>query len=280
MKKTALICLVILISQVITAQEIEENTGQNDANAVAKKLADPNAVLGSFAFPIDYINYNGSLPDASSQNAFKLSFQPSLPYPLGPGTNLFLRPLIPIIVSQPVFNGSGFNNVGVELGDIGFDLAIGHTWPSKWLTLVGIAGSAPSATLATLSARQWTLGPELVVGKTTKWGFFGLLAAQSWGLSGAPDKDLSITGGQYFYTINLKNAWQIQAQPLYSYNHNGSSGNKLTLPLGTGVAKTIIAGKMPLKFSLQYWYYIESPDNFGPEHQIRFSIIPVIPLPW
>lgn len=263
-----------------TAQETQENGDQNDADAVAKKLANPNAVLGFFSLPIDYTHFNGDLPGAGSQNAFRISLQPSLPKPLGTGTNLFVRPLIPLIVTQPVFEGSGFDSVGAELGDIGFDVAVGHTWPSKWLTLVGMVGSAPSATLPILGARQWTLGPEVFVGKTTKWGFFGVLATQSWGLSSSPDKDFSVTGGQYFYTVNLGNAWQIQAQPTYSYNHNGASGNKLALPLGTGLAKTLILGKMPLKLGLQYWYYVESPDSFGPQHQIRFSISPVIPLPW
>ncbi len=278
MKKHLLLFTMLLIGNYGTGQESEENGDPNDANAVAKELANPNAVLGFFALPIDYISYTGSLPYASSQNAFKINFQPSLPYPLGPRTNLFLRPLVPIFIKQPVFDGSSFRDVGVELGDIGYDLAVGHTWPSKWLTLLGIVGSAPSATLASLGARQWTIGPELVVGKTTKWGFVGVLVSNSWGLRDS--KEVNITGGQYFYTINLKNAWQIQAQPTYSYNHNGTSGNQFTFPIGTGLAKTIIAGKMPLKFGLQYWYYIESHDSFGPKHQIRFSIIPVIPLPW
>ena len=58
------------------------------------------------------------------------------------------------------------------------------------------------------------------------------------------------------------------------------SDDAWTLPVGIGVSKTIIAGKMPLKFSLQYWHYIETPDTFGPDYQVRFQIAPVVPLPW
>lgn len=256
------------------AQESESS----DANEVAKKLANPNAVLGSMAFPIDYITYNGSLPGADAQSAFKISFQPSLPYPIAKGTNIFLRPLVPIIIKQPVFDGANFQNEGVDLGDIGFDLAIGKTWESKWLTLVGIVATAPTATKNNLGANQWSLGPEFFVGKTMDWGFLGVLVNQAWGLQDS--KQLSVTGGQYFYTVHLKNAWQIQAQPTFSYNYNAASGNKLSLPLATGLAKTFIFGSMPIKFSIQYWYYVASPDNFGAQHQFRFSIIPVIPLPW
>lgn len=76
------------------------------------------------------------------------------------------------------------------------------------------------------------------------------------------------------------NAWQIQGQPTFTYNHEAESGNRLTLPLGVGVAKTKIFGNTPWKFSVQYWHYVEKPDNFGPDFQIRFQVGPVVPLPW
>jgi len=35
-----------------------------------------------------------------------------------------------------------------------------------------------------------------------------------------------------------------------------------------------------LKLFAQYRNYVKSPDAFGPEHLIRFSIAPVVKLPW
>ena len=46
------------------------------------------------------------------------------------------------------------------------------------------------------------------------------------------------------------------------------------------LAKTLIFGGRPWKFGIQYWYFIESPDAFGPDYQIRFSVSPVVKLPW
>jgi len=60
----------------------------------------------------------------------------------------------------------------------------------------------------------------------------------------------------------------------------GTDGNKFTFPIGTGVTKVTHFGKLPIKFNLQYWYYVASPDSFGPQQQIRLSIVPVINLPW
>jgi hypothetical protein len=90
----------------------------------------------------------------------------------------------------------------------------------------------------------------------------------------------SITAGQYFYVVNLKNAWQITGQPTWAYNHEAEEGSKLTFPIGTGVNKVVSFGKLPVKISLQYWYYVAQPEAFGPQHQIRLQIAPVIPLPW
>ena len=68
--------------------------------------------------------------------------------------------------------------------------------------------------------------------------------------------------------------------PTFSYNHNAPDGDELTFPLGIGVSKTVVWGGKPWKLNLQYWKYIEKPDDFGPDFQIRFTATPVIPLPW
>ena len=292
--------LFILSSTQVWAQDTQTE-GANSAHEAAKKLADPNATIGQLSIPIDYIHYNGDLTGASSQNAFKLSFQPSLPYAVKPGQNIFFRPLIPFIITQPTITDNGsFKNEGVSLGDIGFDLAYGISFPSKWMTVFGVAGSAPTASKKELGSGRWMLGPELFGGKVTNWGSIGVLVTQTWSLNKNkvaaqtnpnnfifvnevpyPESNtLSITSGQYMYTVNLKNAWQIQSQPVYTYNHKAAKGSKFTLPLGTGVSKTVMAGNMPLKFNLQYWYYVARADIFGPQHQVRLQIVPVIKLPW
>ena len=138
----------------------------------------------------------------------------------------------------------------------------------------------PTATDDNLGSNRWLMGPELVLGKVGKWGSFYTLFFHSWSVSGNEEGNMSALGGQYFYTINLKNAWQIQGQPVFAYNHKATEGNKFTFPLGTGISKTVMIGNMPIKFGVQYWYYVASPDSFGKQSQIRFLITPVVPLPW
>lgn len=300
-----IICIVLLhlfmSFLVVNAQDTGDSDKQDSDEELAKKLANPNATLGQMLFPIDYVNYGGDIPNAN-QNGFVLSFQPSLPIPISQGVNLYVRPLIPIFLSQPIPNGMGdFENKGA-FGNISADVAIGKSWPSKWITLAGVFAGFPTASNKALRSSQVTIGPEIMVAKLTNWGVFGLMVSQAIGV-GSPDnpdvssfnifthdafaaanssnsKNASVTAGQYFYTVNLSKGWQITASPTYSYNYNGTKGNKLNLPLGTGVQKVLKFGKMPVRMGLQYWYYVASLDTFGPRHQVRFTFAPVVPLPW
>lgn len=109
---------------------------------------------------------------------------------------------------------------------------------------------------------------------------FTVLPDNMWLANAGVRQTASVTAGQYFYVVNLKNAWQITGQPTWAYNHEALEGNKLTFPIATGVNKVIRFGNTPVKVSLQYWYYLASPDAFGPKHQIRLQIAPVVKLPW
>ena len=269
--------------EVITADTApggEGGLGAPSASEVAAALSNPNTTMGTMSTLIDLIAYDGDLPDAGSQRAFRATFQPSMPSPLSPSTNLFVRPLIPIIFSQDVPTADGFESKGINLGDIAFDALLAKTLSGGFVVGGGVVGTFPTATDDALGLDQWLLGPEFMAAKVSKWGVLGLLVTHQWDVAGGDGDGTSITGGQYFYTINLKNGWQINGSPVYSYNHNASSGNAWSFPIAVGAAKTTIIGGRPWKFNLQYWHYVVAPDTFGPNNQIRIGISPVVALPW
>jgi hypothetical protein len=262
-----------LLSATVVAEE-------RSADEIAAELANPNTVLGSMNFNLDYTTYKGNLPGASDQSALRLTFQPSLPYPIEKGVNFFLRPAVPIIIKQDVPFSGGFEEKGVELGDISFDAALGKSYPSGLILVAGVVGTLPTATDDSFGLDQWLLGPEVAVAKVAKWGVLGLLVTHQWDVAGEDSFSTNITGGQYFYTFNLSDGWQISSSPTFSYNHEAQSGQEWTLPVGVGVSKTMILGGRPWKFAFQYWNYVEQPDPFGPDWQIRLTVTPVVPLPW
>jgi len=252
------------------------------ADEIAAELANPNNALGTLTLNVDTKWYGGDRRGADDQNSLSLLFQPAFPYPLAPGTNLFVRPAIPFIVRQPLPTADGFASEGSAIGDIGFDVAVGKGFTNGWLVIGGMIGSLPTATNDHLGLQRTLLGPELLVAKMTKHWVFGVLVNQSWNVTHRddPDADTSVTGGQYFITLKLQKGWQVKSSPLYSYDRNATSGNRWSFPVGGGVAKTKIFGKVPWKFEAQYWYYAVAPDYFGSRHQFRISISPVVPLPW
>jgi hypothetical protein len=262
------------------AEEDAGGLGSPSAAEIAAALSDPNTNMGSMNFQFDYIAYQGDIPGAGDATAQRMLFQPSLPYKLSDTTNLFIRPAVPVIFNQdvPVRTG-GFNSEGVDLGDISFDASLGKTLPGGFVVLGGLAGTLPTATNNKLGLDQWLLGPEAALAIVRPWGVVGALVSHQWDVAGDND-DTSITGGQYFYAFNLGGGWQINGSPTFSYNHEAPSDDKWTLPLAVGVSRTVILAGRPWKFGVQYWHYLETPDTFGPDDQIRFSVSPVVKLPW
>ena len=158
---------VALVLVTVAASAQDKSTADKSNAEIAHELANPNNSLGALNLPIDYISYKGDLPGAGSQDSWRATFQPVLPYPLAKGVNLFFRPAFPFLKDQPVpqFDDgfAGFDGSDWELGDISFDLAIGRTFPSKFVMVGGLAGSLDTASDDDVELGQTLLGPELAV---------------------------------------------------------------------------------------------------------------------
>jgi len=271
---------LILLSLPFAALAQEEPASMDD---VARELANPTNALGKLSTNFDFTLFDGDLPDASDQSSSVLFFQPALPVRLDNGKNFFARPGFPIIFDTPYFGGTEWEGVGVELGDIGYDLGYGGTVGSSGLIMLGgVVGTIPSATDDRIGRNQWSIGPEFLVGKLTGWGALGILFTHQWDFASTEDDaaTVNLTSGQYLYTWLLKNGWGIGAGPQWSYNWEAASGEAFTLPLAVGVNKTRPVFGRPWKFAAEAWYYVASPDTFGPQWQFRFNITPVVSLPW
>jgi hypothetical protein len=250
---------------------------------VARELANPTNALGKLRTNFDFTVYDGSLPGAGDQSSSVLFFQPALPVPLENGMNFFARPGFPIVFDQPVFNGIGFDGVGTELGDIGYDLGSGGVvGDASVILLGGVVGTIPTATDDRLGRAQWSIGPEFLIGKLSGWGALGILITHQWDFASTDDRaaPVNLTSGQYFYTYLLRGGWAIGAGPQWSYNWEADSDDVFTLPLATGVNRTMPLFGRPWKFAPEAWYFVASPDAFGADWQFRFNVTPVVPLPW
>jgi len=252
------------------------------AEEMAQKLANPTNPIMTIGNNFDYVTFQGDLPGAEEESSFRYLFQTVFPFKLADGKGtVFFRPAVPIFFNEPVPDGlGGFSSEGTDLGDIGFDLSYGQTSKSGWLYGGGVIGTLPTATNDQLGKDKWALGPEVLFGKVAKWGVVMGLFTHQWDVAGSGDAKINNSALTYIYAFSLGGGWQVAASPVITYDHEAASDNKLSLPLGIGIAKTSVIKGRPWKFQLQYWNYVETNDAFGPEHLIRLAISPVVSAPW
>ena len=292
MKTLASLLACLLFALVVTAPAVAEDSASAapehkeahhgmSADEVAKELANPNTPLASLTFKNQYRWYKGDLPNADDQSNYTLLFQPVFPFTLEPTASggkpiIFLRPAIPLVVDQPVFNAEkpDFDDT-TAMGDIGFDIGYGVTEKSGLLWAFGAIGTLPTATDEDVAGKQLRLGPEAVIAQFGKKSLFALFPKHQWDVTGWSDSG-------YFSTseIQVVAKWlpgkgiSIGSSPIMDYDWKA---NQWTIPLNLTASKTSMIGKMPVKWEIELNYYVEQPDPFGPEWMIGLNITPVVP---
>ena len=90
----------------------------------------------------------------------------------------------------------------------------------------------------------------------------------------------SLTAVQVYFSYGLGNGWQVISNPKIEYDWEGASGNRWSVPLGLGVSKTFRPRKAPLKIDLELQNYVKSPEAFGPEWLLKFTVTPAFKNPF
>lgn len=191
MKKIPILLLLFIccLATQLNAQEKEANQ-EKSVDEVARELANPNNSLATLRFKNQFRWYKGDLNNADEQSNYTLLFQPVFPFTMQPTAsggkaNLFVRPAIPIMFDQPVFDvrKADFDDV-TAMGDIEFDVAYGVTEKSGFLWALGMVGTLPTATDSDVAGKQWRLGPEALFAKFEKWGLYGIFPHHQWDVTG------------------------------------------------------------------------------------------------
>jgi hypothetical protein len=281
MKKIFILLLLIIccLATLVNAQEKGEQQ-EKSVDEVARELANPNGSLATLRFKNQFRWYKGDLNNADDQSNYTLLFQPVFPFIMKPPArggkaNFFVRPAIPIMFDQPVFDvrKADFDEVNA-MGDIGFDVAYGVTEKNGLLWALGMVGTLPTATDSDVAGKQWRLGPEALRAKFEKWGLYGIFPSHQWNVTGWDDESYSNTQIQLFYKYLPGGGWSIGSTPIMDYNWETSDW---TIPLQMIVSRTVMAGKMPVKLEAELNYYVAQPDPFGPEWMLGINIGPVVP---
>jgi hypothetical protein len=275
-------------SQSLQSHEHSSNvTHQSSKEDIARQLSNPVSLLWSINLQNNWTFNKGKLSNGKYKDFYKFDFQPVLPFLLTEKIKVINRLDLPILGGKPVFSPGkmGFDNDS-GLGDITFfSLFSPNTKPTKgkpYEIIMGIGPTFifPSATKDSLGQGKWQFGPTGVLGYLDKNWVIAALVQQWWSYAGDSDRDkTSQMAIQYFVWRMLPGAWQVgTGTPTINIDWKApDNDDKVNLPIGLAIGKTITIGKMPLKIELQGSYSVVNEDTFGERWNIQLILTPVIP---
>lgn len=245
------------------------------ADEIAKELANPNTPLANVSLKIKHTSFEGDISGADDQDQTEIKFQPSLPFPLENGDLIIFRPLIQATIDKPMFDPAESDNFSEDsgFGDFGYDLVYGTVnKETGGVTAFGVVGAIPIGE-DDFTTDRWTLGPSTLLGKISKTRVYGLFARHQWDFAGSGDADISITNLQPIYVHLPGGGWSITTAPDMVYDHETEDW---TIPVNLSTSKTTIINGRPWQFAVEADYFVEQPDEFGPDWSVQFTVTPVM----
>lgn len=261
-------------------------TEHGSLGQVGAKLSNPLSDVWALYTEFDFTFNGGNANQGDDKFGSLMNFQPIMPIPLyGEGDDawkVIFRPAVPIQFAAPRPDGVNNTNYDAGLADILMPLPIAPPLANKNIIFgIGPGITLPTASKVQLGRRQWQMGPVGVFGYKTK-DFVAVLFPQYYfGVGGRGDQGSNIENASnmnllYVLNINLPKAWQVGFNPVITYDHKASRGNKWNVPVGILVAKTTKIGKMPVKIQFGAEYSVVSQDDFGKRALFKVNVIPVI----
>jgi len=260
----------------LTSKDLESAHKKPTEAEIAEAINNPLSSLWLLFGQNDTKWYGGDAPD-SGQVWNTTLIEPVMPMQLTDQWKMILRPVIPIVSNKLP---AGLSDRETGLGDIILWSAF-----SKQYTPPNIFGFGPTVMMDTatediLGTGKWSAGPmALAFHVGDKW-IYGVVAQHWWSFAGDDNReDVCLTDLQYVlrYRVNAKT--NIGFGPNIQANWKEDSHNTWTVPVGLGGDTLVKIGPLPVKIGFEAYYNVISPDNFGPEWQLRLMFVPVIGAP-
>ena len=215
----------------------QTQTSGEDAQALAKKLANPISSLISVPFQN---NFDFGMGADKHGFRYTMNFQPVIPIALNKDWNVISRTIVPVIAQHNVADsGSQFG-----LGDTvqSFFFSPNKSEPLIWG--VGPVLLIPTGTDEVLGTQKFGIGPTVVVLKQQKKWTGGLLFNHIWSVAGKESRgDVSSTFLQPFLSYTTKTAWTFTLNTESTYDWKAKSW---AVPIHLQVTKLVKVGKQPI----------------------------------
>ena len=273
--------LLLIAASLAGAQETEGEGGLPSLEEIDRQLNNPLSKTWALTLQDNIGIQEGDLVDGSTWNNL-LFFQPMLPVPVSEKLMFSGRPVFPLVTSPNVdFTTGETEGHTTGLGDIQLLTLLGPDKADGWVWGAGATFKFPTASDPILGQGKYQAGPAVMLlnmGRPWVYGFI----FQHWSSFAGDDQsqDTSFTDFQYIIRYMLPKVWSVGAGPSITYDHEAESGDRLTVPVGLGVTKTVRVGKLPMKLRAEVHYSVVRPDSYGEVWNIRLQITPVIKSPF
>jgi len=256
---------------VASASWAQESGGAPDAEALAKKLANPISDMVSIPFQFNWDQGVGP----NDEPRFVLNIQPVVPFKISEKWNLIARWILPY-VGQPVLTTGGESASGFS--DIVFSTFFSPRESKGAIWGVGPVLALPTTTDPLLGSGKWSAGPTFVILKQSGPWTYGALANHLWSIADATDAPRSDVDQSYvqpFLAHGWKNGATLTLSSESSANWEASS-DKWTVPVIVQLSKITRLGPFPFSVGGGLGYYVEKPQD-GPEWKLRMAFTVILP---
>lgn len=243
----------------------------DDSVELATQLANPLAKLISIPVQGNYNSGYGPLEDGEQ---VLTNLQPVIPFSLNEDWNIISRTILPIVWQTDMFPGAG-TQFGLGNTTQSFFLSPaktvnGITWG------VGPVLYVPTATDELLGPDTFGAGPTAVALWQGSGWTIGMLANQIWSITGDEEDEINASYLQPFLSYTTKDAWTFTLNTESTYNW---IEDEWSVPVNFVVSKLVrIDGKLPVSFFGGVRYWVDTPEDVGPEGWgARFGFTVLLP---
>nr|MBL0722060.1 hypothetical protein [Sulfurovaceae bacterium] len=207
-------------------------------------------------------------PNDSTQNI--LNIQPVWPIELSDDWILITRTIMPIVSSPSILTGPENGRID-GIGDTVFTGFLSPNNSNDITWGVGPIVLLPTATEDVLGQDTWAAGlSAIMIAMPGKWVLGGLIS-NMWSVGGG-DADINLLTVQPFINYNLEDGWYLLSAPIITANWEKDSDHRWTVPVGAGVGKVFKISGQAINAQLTVFNNVVTPDDYGPEWQIRSQI--------
>jgi hypothetical protein len=249
--------------------EPKQATG-NDAQELAKQLANPIASLISLPTQINYDHDMGPNHDGSR---ITTNIQPVIPFSINEKWNLISRTILPVIHQEGI-TGPSESQTGI--GDIVQSLFFSPKKTTPFIWGAGPVLLLPTASNDQIGTKQFGIGPTIVALKQQSGWTYGALYNHIWGVAGGSGRPkVNSDFIQPFIAYGTKSAWTFTLNTESTYDWNAK---KWSVPIHLTASKLIRLGTQPISLQGGLRCWVTSPEG-GPQGcGPRISIVFLFPL--